>query len=116
YDPRAIQGRRAVSRMDKEWDDARRKARREERLILVERLPDGRYRASRGNDWAEWHPTERPDRAVSMATKAFKRELRDLGLGLGCTKCSYLKSEHNIDGEEKAPCDGFVAPEGGEGA
>jgi len=81
------------------------------RLILVERLPNGRYRASRGNDWAEWHPSEGPERAVSMATRAFRRELRDLDLGRGCKTCSYLEAEHNIDGPEKASCDGFVDPE-----
>jgi len=81
-------------------------------LILVERLPSGRYRASRGNDWAEWHPSEGPGRAMSIATRVFRRELRELALGLGCAKCSYLEAEHNIDGQERAPCDGFVDPEG----
>lgn len=83
--------------------------------MLVEHGPDGTYRVSTGSDgmqWVQWDPR----RSFRFATwsygagETFRREATELatGLGFACLACGYLEFEHNIDGEEKAPCGGFV--------
>ena len=83
--------------------------------ILVERLPNGFYKASHGANWAEWNPADGPGRAHGNSTPAFRRELARLNLGLGCKSCTYLEVEHHIDGDERAPCNEFVDPDALEG-
>lgn len=78
-------------------------------IIAISRLADGRYRAERGSDWIEWYPSVKPGTAVHRgeSSSEFRQGLRNLDLGIACTACGYLEFEHNIDGEERAPCDEF---------
>lgn len=85
------------------------------RQITVRRLPSGRYHASGWNptDHAEWDPRRKlPHQAEFLfgASDRFRRELRQLDLGRACWDCGYLEVEHNITGEEKAPCGGYRGP------
>lgn len=82
--------------------------------IVVERLSSGFYRAQGSGpcEWAQWDPKA----AIAdgdffpEASAIFRSALRGLSLGPACLACGYLEFEHDIDGEEKAPCEGFVDP------
>jgi len=83
------------------------------RLILIERLANGDYRASRGACSVEWNPSSEPPTRMltKTTTRAFLRELRDLDLGVACVGCGQLEYAHHIDGEERAPCNDFTEPD-----
>lgn len=77
--------------------------------IVIERLQDGRYRASRDADIVEWDPrgAAPPTRAL-RASPTFLHDLARLKLGRGCASCGYIEVEHYIDGAERAPCNEYV--------
>jgi len=89
-----------------------------EARITFERQPNGTYRAWTSTDGFQsvnWDP-RRGRQAVLAATwsygsgEVFRREATEMirSFGRACRSCSYLELEHNIDGEEKAPCRMFV--------
>lgn len=76
------------------------------------RHPDGTYRVfllADDSQWAKWDPHFWPSHRTYSpgATDAFRREVEKTDWGRACRVCCYLEFEHNIDGDEKAPCGGF---------
>ena len=82
--------------------------------LTVARMDDGRrYLASKGWSRVLWTPDHWPprrDEYVTLMTPGFKAAVEEASLGVACRKCGYLEFEHNVDGDEKAPCRGFEEP------
>lgn len=77
--------------------------------VSVERRADGLYvlRDAQSGRHVVWDPRRGLLRGVRFPSNSFKRHALKLRLGVACRGCGYLYFEHNIDGDDRAPCNEF---------